>query len=111
MNLGVIITPEEYHKIPKNKRGAFEYADEIIKDNPNLVGKYVMIVCECSGMTEEEREYFTRNRADVIGSVVEVKANEIMKDSGRLRHPRFLRIREDKEPDRCTWADHIGSSI
>ena len=55
--------------------------------------------------------HFTDHQEEIIGKVVEVKANEIMRDSGRLRHPRFLRVRHDKEPDRCTWADHIGSSI
>ena len=110
MKLGVLITLEEYNKIPKNKRGEFDFADKWI-DKPEFRDKYLMIVCECSGMTDEERDYFTRNRFTALGSVVEVKANEIMKDSGRLRHPRFLRVRNDKEPDRCTWADHIGSSI
>ena len=110
MKLGVLITLEEYNKIPKNKRGEFDFADKWI-DKPEFRDKYLMIVCECSGMTDEERDYFTRNRFSALGSVVEVKANEIMKDSGRLRHPRFLRVRNDKEPDRCTWADHIGSSI
>jgi ATP-dependent DNA ligase len=44
----------------------------------------------------------------VIGKVLEVKANELFKDTGKMRHPRFLRMRPDKNPEDCTWKDHIG---
>ena len=101
MILGVIVSEEEYDKIPKNKRGV---AHKMICDNKLVI---VMEVCECGGYNDEEREYFTQHRKSLIGSVVEIKANEIMRDSGRLRHPRYLRIREDKEATRCTWLDHI----
>ena len=67
-----------------------------------------MIVCECSGYSDEEREYFTEHLTEILGSTIEVNANGVMKDSGRLRHPRFLRFREDKAPESCIWKDHIG---
>jgi len=100
--LGVLITREEYESITPNKRGriAEEYDDDTM----------LMEVCECSGFDDETREYFTRNRDKIVGSVIEVKANELMRDSGRMRHPRYLRMRFDKEPERCTWSDHIGDS-
>ena len=44
---------------------------------------------------------------DNIGTVIEVGANELIKKTGKLRHPRFMRFREDKEADRCIWKDHI----
>lgn len=109
IKLGVILTPEELNAIPKNKRGEVEFADEYI-ENPNLAGKFTMIVCECSGFDDETREYFTRNRAKIMGTVVEVKANELFRDSGKMRHPRYMRQRFDKSPEQCIWADHIGSS-
>lgn len=109
MKLGVILTAEELNSIPKNKRGEFDYADEYI-ENPALKDKFIMLVCECSGFDDETREYFTRNREKMIGTVVEVKANELFRDSGKMRHPRYMRQRFDKAPEQCIWADHIGSS-
>lgn len=111
--LGVIINKEDYYNLPVNKRGEVCNVGEILsEDRPhkstNELDYYVMEVCECGGFDDSTREYFTRNRNKLIGSVVEVKANEIMRDSGRLRHPRYERMRPDKEPERCTWADHIS---
>lgn len=100
MKLGVIISDEEYSKIPKNKKGELYDIDN----------NKVMLVCECGGFDDDTREYFTRNRDKIIGSVVEVKANELFRDSGKMRHPRYMRMRFDKESDRCIWSDHIGTS-
>ena len=107
MKLGVLISDTELESIPKNKRG------EVLKpSNCDLCVDdedcNVMIVCECGGYSDEEREYFTEHIAEILGSTIEVKANGVMKDSGRLRHPRFLRFREDKAPESCLWKDHIG---
>ena len=106
--LGVLMTNEEFSNIPKNKRG--EVA------NPSYYGlseEYdtdyvIMEVCECSGFDDSTREYFTRNENKMQGTVVEVKANGIFKDTGKLRHPRYLRQRFDKSAEQCTWEDHIG---
>lgn len=65
-----------------------------------------LVVGECSGMDEETRQYMTKHREELIGTVIEVGANEILK-TGKLRHPRFIRFRTDKEGDRCIWKDHI----
>lgn len=100
MRLGVLITSEEYEAMKPNKRGV------II----NYFNKYVMEVCECGGFDDETRQYFTDNKDKLIGSVVEVKANELFRDSGKMRHPRYMRMRFDKEPERCIWRDHIGDS-
>lgn len=67
-----------------------------------------MVVCECGGYDDSQREYFTEHQDKLLGSTVEVKANGVMKDSGRLRHPRFLRMRNDKAPESCIWKDHVG---
>lgn len=106
MILGVLITQEELDKIPKNKRGNLHQSVCVnIYDNDSV---YVMEVCECGGYDDETRAYFTRNQKKLVGSVVEVKANELFHDTGKLRHPRYLRMRYDKEAERCTWKDHIG---
>lgn len=109
--LGVVINKSDYAAIPVNKRGKVYSCGDIIpslKDNHNALDYYIMEVCECGGFDDNIREYFTRNRKRLVGSVVEVRANEIMRDSGRLRHPRYERMRVDKEPERCTWTDHIA---
>lgn len=110
MLLGVLISDEEYQKIPKDKRGNVHAPCDVVRelDEAQFNSDYhIMEVCDCTGYSDEMREYFTRNREKLVGTVVEIKANEIMRDSGRLRHPRFLRQRFDKEPERCTWAEHI----
>ena len=99
MRLGVVITNEEYESIPKNKRDVLTSID----------GKQLMQVCDCSGYDDGERLYFTRNKNSIIGSVVEVKCNELFRDSGKMRHPRYMRQRFDKSLEQCIWSDHIGT--
>ena len=98
--LGVVITREELDEIPEKKRGDFE--PYIVADT------YIMHVCECGGFDDETREYFTRNKKRLVHKVVEVKANGLFKDTGKMRHPRFMRLRPDKNLEQCTWKDHIG---
>lgn len=96
IRFGVYITPEEFEKLPKKSKTSETY-NSIIE------------VGECSGFDEETRKFFTDNREMLIGKVIEVKANELFKDTGKMRHPRFLRMREDKNTSQCTWKDHINS--
>lgn len=113
MKLGVIISVADYENMPKNKRGLVYEIDDIVDidgDGQFQMENYIMEVCECSGFDDETREYFTRNRQKMRGTVVEVKANELFRDSGKMRHPRFMRQRFDKNPEQCTWSDHIGVS-
>ena len=110
MRLGVLITKKEFEAIPKNKRGDVSLPsnyDLCVSDETYLV----MELCDCSGYDDEMREFLTDNQDTLLGSVVEVKANGIMTDSGRLRHPRFLRMRDDKAPEQCIWEDHICASL
>lgn len=108
--LGVLITNEEFSKIPKNKRGACANPSYYGLPESYDVDYLVMEVCECAGFDDETREYFTRNRDKMVGTVVEVKANELFRDSGKMRHPRYMRQRFDKDPEQCIWEDHIGTS-
>lgn len=102
--LAVFISESEYEKIPEKKRSAaiFGAEDFDVPENTQL-----MPVCECAGFDDEMREYFTNNREYMLGKVVEVGCNEIFKDTGKLRHPRFIRMREDKNPEMCLWKSHI----
>jgi hypothetical protein len=109
LRLGVLIKCDDFEKLPKNKRGVCITPSEVGIDLDTFAttNYVVMEVCECSGFDDDTRAYFTRNKDRMVGSVVEVKANGIMRDSGRLRHPRYLRIRTDKNAEQCTWEDHI----
>lgn len=99
---GVVITDDEIARLPKNKK--FDIRDMKID---GTVYK-VIVVGDCAGFDDEMRDYFSNNIDSMIGSVIEVKANEQFKDTGKLRHPRFLRLREDKSASQCTWSEHFG---
>lgn len=103
--LGVCITPEEFIKLPKKKKFNITEMPDVI---PNKYNYKVLEVCVCSGFDDEMREYFTRNKNKLIGSVIEVKANGLFKDTGAMRHPRFLRMRPDKSAEECLFKDHIN---
>lgn len=96
---GIVVTGAELvewqKKNPKEKPITTMYKDRLILD-----------VGECSGFDEETREYFTNNQVDMVGKVIEIKAHEVLK-TGKLRHPRFLRIRDDKSWDMCIYKDHM----
>lgn len=100
---GVTITDGEIEALPKNKK--FEIRKMCLD---GAYFKNVIIVGECSGFDEEMRSYASEHKDDYLGKTMEVMANEIFKDTGKLRHPRFMRMRSDKSPLQCTWADHVG---
>lgn len=101
---GVIITEEELAMWKKkNPKDTPEIFETVI---PTGKMQFYLVVGECSGIDEETRAHMTANKDRLIGDVIEVGANEIMK-TGKLRHPRFIRFREDKSPTQCIWKDHI----
>lgn len=109
--LGVLISVEEFNAIPKNKRGATYMPSHICPELEKYdISHFIMEVCECAGFDDETRDYFTRNKDKMVGTTVEVKANELFRDSGKMRHPRYMRQRFDKDPEQCIWSDHIGTS-
>lgn len=67
------------------------------------------LVCigECGGFTDSERQEISYNKDKYINKVIEVKGHEVSKKTGAIRHPRFVRFRQDKDLSQCTWKDHI----
>lgn len=67
-----------------------------------------MVDCgKTSGFTDAEREVFTNlhRSGKLVGTVVEVEAQQQLR-SGKFRHPRFLRIRADKNPLDCFLSSY-----
>lgn len=108
MILGIILTEDEYLSIPKNKRGPLYDPNNYSLSAESCEKSCIMAICECGGFDDTIRARITEDKENQLGRVVEVKANGLMKDSGRMRHPRFLRFRDDKAPDACIWKDHVG---
>ena len=57
-------------------------------------------VGKVGGLTDEERLMFAKRGDELLGSVIEIEGQEIGKN-GALRHPRFIRLRDDKQPKEC----------
>ncbi len=69
-------------------------------------------VASVSGMTDDERYEITEMfdvTKNLIGRVIEIKY-QCVAAQGRLRHPRFLRFREDKNPMECT-IDQLAKDL
>lgn len=69
-----------------------------------IFGKYrngeLIKLGTCSGMTDAEREMFSKNPETYVGRVIVIKAMEKTKD-GYYRHPRFVRLHSDKNAKEC----------
>jgi ATP-dependent DNA ligase len=59
---------------------------------------------KASGMTDLQRNEFTKNCDFYVGKVVTIKGMERLK-SGAIRHPQFVAIRSDKNPKQCCWYE------
>lgn len=108
--LGVLISMKDYEKIAPAKRGSAYPPSAFNLSELDGTDLLLMEVCETSGFDDDTRAMFTKNRERMVGTVVEVKANGLFHDSGKFRHPRYLRMRPDKSPGQCTWNDHVGAS-
>lgn len=67
-------------------------------------GKLVSVGTVASGLTDEIKEDASKNLDKYLGMVCELQAMSWTKD-GALRHPRFVRMRPDKNPEECIIGD------
>ena len=56
---------------------------------------------QCSGFSDAELDEFTKNKDNLIGKIISVEFNDIVKSENNdyyaLSHPRFIEIRNDKD--------------
>lgn len=56
---------------------------------------------QCSGFSDEELDLFTKNKDNLIGRIISVEFNDIVKSENNdyyaLSHPRFIEVRNDKD--------------
>lgn len=58
-----------------------------------------LLQVDCSGMTDAMRDFISKNQAQLVGTIICVKANSIMENEAKkhsLFLPRFVELREDK---------------
>ena len=65
---------------------------------------YEVIGTVSSGLSDDIIDKITYDSDSVIGSVIEVECMSVDKEAKTLRHPRFVRFREDKIPQECDWV-------
>jgi ATP-dependent DNA ligase len=61
-------------------------------------------VATVSGMTDDLRAEFTKHPKKYIGKVIEIEHNG-REPTGRFRHPRFNRFRDDKRATDCIYRE------
>lgn len=118
---GVVIkslTRKYYDKGASLKCKKFETLDLIVCDKQQGTGKYantigalwvgyydpmsdnIVKVSKVNCSTDAERNYWRDNWDKLVGTVIEVKCQEVTEKS--LRHPVYVRRRPDKNPKECT---------
>jgi ATP-dependent DNA ligase len=72
--------------------------DHGMPGQPNREGSWIVPISD--NQPEGSRAWFTMNRDKLLGTVVEVKGNGLTAH-GKIRHPRYVRLRPDKAPQMC----------
>ena len=101
---GVVVTPADIEYLEKANGKAFKDLEFT-----HVGGNQVLIVGECAGFDDVTKDKFTKDPSLIVGKCIEVRCNEVFKKTGKLRHPRFMRLRTDKDIDTCIFRDHIQS--
>ena len=67
-------------------------------------GKLIEVGKVASGLTDAIREDMAINPENYLNHVIECEAMSTTKD-GALRHPVFIKVREDKNPEDCKYEE------
>lgn len=101
VQLGIVMTSEELAQWEKANKKKATY--RLLEDSQ----LYLVYIGECGGFTEDIRQEISYNKDKYVDKVIEVKGHEVSKKTGAIRHPRYVRFREDKCIEQCNWKDHI----
>jgi ATP-dependent DNA ligase len=69
-----------------------------VSGTPNRDGSWIIPIS--NDQPEGSRAWFSLNRDKLLGTVIEVKGNGLTAH-GKIRHPRYVRLRPDKAPQMC----------
>lgn len=67
----------------------------------NKDGECINVGRVASGLSDANRKEMTLNPEKYLGKVVEVSCMSVNKKDKTLRHPVFIRVRDDKNPSEC----------
>lgn len=96
----------EYWKdgIPVTKSYYFNWHAGIVVSVYDQMGHAINIANVTSGMTDFLRKDMAEHPENYLGKVVEVQCMSVDKDALTLRHPRLVRIRNDKQAKECNLS-------
>lgn len=92
---------------PVTKPWYYEWAGSIrlgVYDGENIVS----IGTVASGLTDELRAALAESPQDYIGKIVEISCMSVNSKDKTIRHPVFLRFRDDKPAEDCTVESVFG---
>lgn len=130
LRVGVIISDEEIDLLPKDKKftivemginskpykvievGALQGFDDNMRYNFSFTwfdrkNKRYERIIPTETKYNEVKDDDKWQKYSFKGDVVEIKSNEVFKNTGKMRHPRFLRLRYDKSAEECVWKTHV----
>lgn len=75
-----------------------------------MVNGQVVTVGNIMGLTDSQRSDYWARRDELVGKVFEASGRDIF-PSGALRHPNFVRWRDDKSPEECVKPKVAGADV
>ena len=91
-----------YRTIPVTKGYYYGWKTAIKIGAYNEKGELVEIGTVSSGLTDDLKSDFGKNPDKYIGKIAEINCMSLDKDSKTIRHPYFVRFRDDKNKKDCT---------
>lgn len=93
----------EYDK--KHRLGHVPQATQSL--NFDGVMHFLVEIGQTDGLSDAWKEEFTQNGNSYLNKVIEVGGMEqLVETTGAIRHPRFLKVREDKRSRECIFGEY-----